>query len=127
MTAMSDYLEGAFLDHVFNLATLTPPAGRWVYLHTGDPGEDGSANVATENTGVPFGAATRAGSTVDNDAAIQWNAVAATETYSHVSIRDADTVGAGNCLFKGALSSSVPVTAGDDFEFAAGDLDVTLD
>ena len=125
MTAFSDYAEGAVLDHVFNISSFTQPSALYVQLHTGDPGEAGTSNVATETTRVAFGAATRTGNSVDNDAAIQWSNVAATETYSHISIHDALT--AGNCIFKGAMSSSVSVTAGDDFEFAAGDLNVSAD
>jgi len=125
MTAMSDYLENELLDHALGTGSFTAPTNVYVKLHTGDPGEAGTANAATETTRVVTGAFSAAASgTTDNDAAITWSSVSTTETYSHISIWDAST--AGNCLFVGALTSSVAVTAGDDFEIAAGDLDITF-
>ena len=125
MTAMSNYLENELLDHALGTGSFTAPTNVYVKLHTGDPGEDGTANAATETTRVITGAFSAAsGGTTDNDAAITWSSVSTTETYSHISIWDNLT--AGNCLFVGALDSSVAVTAGDDFEIAAGDLDITF-
>ena len=124
MTAMSDYLENALLDHVLRNTAYTSPTTVYVKLHTGAPGEAGTANAAGETTRVAatFGAAS--GGTISNSAAIQWSSVSTTETYSHISIWDHLT--AGNCLLVGALSSSKAVTSGEDAEFAIGDLDVTF-
>ena len=44
---------------------------------------------------------------------------------SHVSVWDALTT--GNCLFKGALSSSVTINVNDSLKIAAGALDLSVD
>ena len=125
MTAASDYAELKILDHLLGTTAWTMPSGCYMKLHIGAAGEDGTANAATEATrkAVTFDAAA-AGATA-NDAAITWTSVSTTETYSHFSLWDAST--AGNCLIVGALGSSVAVTAGDTFEIAIGDLDITAD
>lgn len=123
--SISNYLEDKILDKVCRNVDFTV-SGVYVKLHTGDPGEDGTANAATEADRVQatFGSAA-SGGTISNTAAITWTNVAATETYSHVSLWDAST--AGNCLWAGALTASKSVNSGDTFEIATGDLDVSLD
>lgn len=123
--SISDYLENEVLDAVFNNTVGDLPVEAvYVQLHTGDPGEAGTANVAgeTDRIQASFGAA--ASGAVANDAAIEWTSVSTSETYSHISLWDASTN--GNCLWTGALTSSVAVVAGNDFTIAIGDLDVTL-
>lgn len=123
--SISDYLEDKLLDLVFNATAYSGQATVYVKLHTGDPGEDGTGNAATETTreAATFGAA--ASGSLSSDADISWADVAATETYSHISLWDAST--AGNCLWTGGLSASKSVTAGDTFTLADGDLVVSLD
>jgi hypothetical protein len=123
--SLSSYLENALADHVCGGSTFTQPSNIYVKLHLGDPGEDGTANAAVETTreAVTFGAAS--GGVATSNADVTWTSVSTTETYSHVSLWDAST--AGNCLGSGALSSSVGVTAGDNFTIASGDLTFTLD
>ena len=125
MTAMSDYLEDELCDHALGTGAWTTPTNIYVKLHLGDPTGTGTGSPAVETTRVITGAMSASASGLsDNDAAITWLAVSTTETYSHISIWDHLT--AGNCLFFGALDASVAVTAGDDFELAAGDLNITL-
>lgn len=123
--SLSSYLENALADHVCGGSTYTQPTNIYVKLHTGDPGEDGTANAATETTrkAASFGAAS--GGAATSDADIEWSSVSTTEIYSHISLWDADP--AGNCLGSGLLSPSVGVTAGDNFTIASGDLTFTLD
>lgn len=124
MSDASDYLENELIDHALGTGAFTAPTNVYVQLHTGAPGEAGTANVATENTRklVTFGAAS--GGTATSNVALTWSSVAATETFSHFTIFDALTV--GNCLVTAALTASKAVTAGDDFEIASGSLTVTL-
>lgn len=128
MTAMSNYLENELLDHLFtNIGggAYTAPAAVYLQLHTGDPGEDGTANVATETTRAAIGNMSAAsGGSSDNDAAVTISAVSTTEDITHVSLWDAST--AGNCLLVGPLAATVNLTAGDDFQIAASDLVVAL-
>lgn len=118
----SDYLENKINDAVCNNTSLAV-AQVYVKLHTGDPGEAGTSNAATETTrkAASFGASSSGVCTSDAD--ISWTSVAGSETYSYVSLWDAST--AGNCLGSGALTASVAVTAGDNFSIPSGSLTFT--
>jgi hypothetical protein len=124
MSGISNYGESALLDVFFN-GTNNAKTARYAKLHTGDPGEAGTANPATEATRKAITSAAASGGVFTSVNALTWTSVAATETYSHLSIWDDLT--AGNCLWKGPLTASKAVTAGDNFEIAAGSLTVSLD
>lgn len=121
--SISNYAELKILDHTTGRAAWTAPSGVYLKLHTGDAGEDGTANAATETTRkvVTFSAA--ASGSIASSATVSWTSVSTTETYSHWSLWDAST--AGNCLWTGALSSSASVTAGDTFQITS--LTLSLD
>lgn len=113
--SISNYAEDALLDTLRNSSFAV--AATYLQLHTGDPGEDGTGNVATETTrqSVSFSAAS--GGSMASSAAVTWTDVAANETYTHWSMWDASS--AGNALWYGALSSSASVTAGDTFQITS--------
>lgn len=122
---MSDYLENALLDHVFNGVAYTSPA-LWLALFTTDPTD---ANSGTEVTGgsyarqtISFGAASSG--QVQNDAQVSFADMPAT-TVTHAAIFDAST--AGNMLVHGALSASRTTNSGDTFLFPVGNYTVTAD
>lgn len=119
--SISNYAENKLLDTLRNVSFAV--AGTWVKLHTGDPGEDATSNAATNATrqSVSFNAAS--GGSMASSATVTWTNVSTTETYSHFSLWDAST--AGNPLWKGALSSSAAVTAGDTFQITS--LTLSLD
>ena len=48
--SISNYAELKILDHTTGTASWTMPSGVYVKLHTGDPGEAGTSNAATEAT-----------------------------------------------------------------------------
>lgn len=123
--SFSNFLEDELLDHVFGGSAYSVPTDVYAQLHDGDPGEDGTDNVATENTRVVVSFGSASGGTIANDAEVLWEDVAASETYSHFSLWDAASN--GNCLGAGALTSSKAVTAGEDARFAVGALTVSLD
>jgi hypothetical protein len=104
--------------------TWTEPAAFYVKLHLGDPGSAGTANAASETTrqAVTFSAAS-AGA-ITNSADIDWTAVAATESVTHISFWDAST--AGTFLGSDALNATASLSSGGDFTIAAGDLDISL-
>lgn len=118
---ISNYGELAFLNTLRN--TSFAVAQPYVKLHTGDPGEDGTNNAATESTrkSVSFSAASSG--SMASSATVTWTNVSTTETYSHWSLWDASS--SGNCLWTGAFSSSASVTAGDTFQITS--LTLTLD
>ena len=119
--SISNHAELAFLNSLRNVSFVVSTP--YVKLHLGDPGEDGTSNVAVEATrkAVSFSAAS-SGSMVSS-ATVEWTNVSTTETYSHWSLWDAST--AGNCLWSGALSSSSSVIAGDTFQITS--LTLSLD
>lgn len=122
--SISNFLETTLLDLVFNGTSYAGQSTVYMQLHVGDPGEAGTANVATETDrqAVTFGAAS--GGAIANDAQIQWTSVAGSEDYTFFSLWDASTN--GNCLWVGTVTANA-VTAGDTFTIAVGDLDITLD
>lgn len=121
--SISNYAELKILDHTTGTTSWTMPSGVYIKLHTGDPGEAGTSNAATETTRkvVTFSAA--ASGSISSAATVEWTNVSTTETYSHWSLWDAST--SGNCLWSGALSSSAAVTAGDTFQITS--LTLSLD
>jgi hypothetical protein len=121
--SISNYAELKILEHTTGKTAWTIPSNVYVKLHTGDAGEAGTTNAATETTRKVAAWATASSGAIATSATIEWTNVAATETYSHWSLWDAST--AGNCLWTGALSSSAAVTAGDTFQITS--LTLSLD
>ena len=121
--SISNYAELKILEHTTGETAWTIPSNVYVKLHTGDAGEEGTSNAATEDTRKVAAWATASSGSIATDATLEWTNVAATETYSHWSLWDAVT--AGNCLWTGALSSSAAVTAGDTFQITS--LTLSLD
>ena len=110
------------LRWVLGQTAQAPPTQLFLALHIGDPGADGTANPAVESLRVEYVADTidvTGGGTgeafVLNTGDINWENLAATETFTDVSIWDALT--GGNTWYKGALVAPVPVVAGGNFQF----------
>lgn len=125
----SDYLEAAWLNTVRgggNGVTFTAPAAVYAQLHTGDPTDVGTSNVALNTTrqAITFAAAVSGAGTMTSNTDAQWLSVPASEVYSFFSLWDASTN--GNCLGSGALTASVQVNAGDNFRLATGSVVWTL-
>ena len=119
--SIGNYLETKLLDTLRGVAYT--PGGTYLKLHTGDPGEVGTSNAASESTrqSVSFGAAS--GDSIVSSGTVTWTNVVASETYSHWSLWD--SVSSGNCLWSGALVSSATVVAGDSFSITS--LTLSLD
>lgn len=117
-------VANAILDALCRSVAWTEPAAFYVKLHLGDPGASGTSNAAANTTrqSVTFSAAS-AGA-ITNSAAVTWTSVPNTETYSHISFWDA--VSGGTFIGSDALDVARSVTAGDTFELAIGDLDLSL-
>ena len=126
--SMSNYLEDTVANVLRgggNGVNFTAPTNVYVKLHTGDPGEDGTANAAGNTTrqAVTFGASS--GGVITSNADVTWTAVSTTETYSHISLWDNSS--AGNCLGSGALAASKAVNSGDTFTISSGSLSYSFD
>lgn len=122
--SISNYGENLLLKSLKNESAAVEKV--YVKLHTGDPGEEATANAATEATRkgpITWGAISSG--TVKNSAALKWEGVSTTEIYKYVSLWDAST--AGNPLWSGALTAEKSMSAGDNFEIKAEELSVSLD
>lgn len=122
--SISNFGELAFLNALFNNVAVQE-TDRFVKLHIGDPGEDGTGNPAGETTRKSVTGAAAAAGTFTSVNDLIWTNVSTTETYSHISVWDA--VAAGNCWWTGALTVAKAVIAGDTFTIATGALTVSLD
>jgi hypothetical protein len=130
MAAMSDFLENALLQAVFQNTSYTSPTSVYVALYTAAPSDSGGG---TEVVGGSYarvqvlaanwttsGTATR----VTNDNVITFpTATADWGIVSHVGLFDAL---AGNLLFHGALDAPRTVNSADTFKIAAGSIGITL-
>ena len=119
--SISNYAENKLLETLSN--TSFAVANSYVKLHTGDPGEAGTANAATETTRKVASWAAASSGSMATSATLEWTNVSTSETYTHWSLWDNLT--AGNCLWTGALNASAQVTAGDTFQITA--LTLSLD
>jgi hypothetical protein len=107
----------------------------YISLHTADPAEGGNqtSNEATY-TGYARKAIARTagafvvtGSLAENVAAIAFDPCSGgANTVTHFGI-GTDSSGVGNLIFKGILTASLDVSNGITPQFAAGDLNVTID
>lgn len=123
-TGIAAAIANAILDALCRSVAWSEPADFYVKLHLGDPGAAGTGSPASETTRKQATFSAASGGAITNSAALTWTSVAATETYSHVSFWDAVT--GGTFLGSDALDSARSVTAGDTFEIAAGDLDISI-
>lgn len=130
MTAISDYLENALVNHVLRNTALTSPvtvyAGLWTSSSSLAALEAGTlTNEATGGSyvrkAITFSAPSNG--TTSNSGAITWTNMPAT-TITYVAVMDALTV--GNVLFYGALASAKTLNSGDTFQFDATTLSIQL-
>ena len=128
--SLSDYAAQKATDAAVGTATWTPGGAFHLKMHLGDPGPLGTANPAVETTltnDISFSAATSGGVTANTNQALI-SSVATTETYTHWSAWDGSTgPGTDNCLMYGPFTTSVAITAGQNLEIDAGDLDLAME
>ncbi len=120
--SVSNYHEERLLNTLRNVSGAV--AAVYIKLHTGDPGETGASNAATESTRKLVSFAAASAGSMSSNADLTWTNVAASEDYSHFSLWD--DVAAGNCLWTGTITANA-VTAGDTFTIASGNLTLTID
>lgn len=133
MSAMSDYLEQALLNHVFRTTAYTQPTALYVAAFTAAPSDSGGgtevsggsyARVSVARADAQWNAA-GVGGLIDNVNAITFPTSSGSwGTVTHIGIFDAST--SGNLLMWGALSASKTVASGDTLTIAAGALDITF-
>ena len=115
----------SLLDALFNQTNYTAPTAIWIKLHTGDPGAAGTSNAAGETARKDVTAVFAAASsgTVTSNVAVTWTNVSTSEDYTHYSIWTASS--GGTFLWSGTITAN-PVTAGDTFTLASGDIDASI-
>lgn len=126
----SNFLVHKLLDHVFKVASYTPPTNIYCGLSTANPGDSGSG--ITEPSGNAYARTLKntwdaaASGASENTGAITFpTATGAWGTITHSFLSDAST--SGNLLVYGALGVSQAVVNGNVVEFADGAWDVTAD
>lgn len=127
--SFSDFLENALLNHVFKNTAYTQPTNIYIGLYTVAPTDAGGG---TEVSGGSYARTVmNAWDTASGGATANTNAVTfptATANWGTVvAVGIFDAVTAGNLLAWSTLTASKSVDNGDTAEFAAGDIDVTLD
>jgi len=129
MSAASDYLEDAILDHILGNTTFSQPTTVYIGLWTADDGLESGTQTSEVSGGsyaretVSFGAAS--GGSASNDATVTFTtATASWGTISHIALLDAST--GGNVLFHGPVTTSKLIESGDTFQISSGNLTFTL-
>ena len=118
MGSITNYLEDAYLNHVFGGSAYTPAATLYLALCTADPGEAATGASMNEvpdaggyaRTAISFGAAANRRVTQDADVVFP-QATASWGTVSHWAVVDSATYGSGNVLAYGAFSAARAVNA----------------
>lgn len=117
------YLENRILNHLLRNTASSAPATVYLALFTSDPGEAGGGSEVAGGSyareAIAFNAAS-GGSCASSSDVLFEDLPAATIT--HVAIMDAAT--SGNMFYYGALTSSIPSSAGSDLTFTAGSITV---
>ena len=136
MSAATDTAEVLALNFLLNAETATRPTTWYIALHTGDPGESGTANevanaYAYARTAVTFDAAAQPSTGLtfcDNSATITFPTASGGNwgVITHISIKTSNTYATTTALFKGALTASKTVNDGDTFQIQAGQLVISL-
>ena len=119
-------VANAWLNALVRAANYTAPTAVYAQLHTGDPGASGTSNVATETTRQDITSAfddAASGGEIENNEAVTWTNVAATEDYTHISLWSASSDGT---FYASGTITANSVTAGDNFTLPVGDIDLTL-
>jgi hypothetical protein len=133
MTAFSNFLEAALLNHTLNNDAYTSPTIVYLALFTAAPSDTGGGTEVTGGSYVRL--------TVDSSTSNKWTvtsghaennadltfvtATASWGTITHVGIFDAST--SGNLLYHAALSASKQVDSGGQLKFLTGQFQVDLD
>jgi hypothetical protein len=104
------------------------PTTFWVQQHTGDPGTDGTANVATDTRRVSFTRNTAAGGSADNTALLEWLNNPAGENITHVTLWDDDGTPSGDVWWIGPIVGGPVLTVtGQTTEIPINTLILSLD
>lgn len=126
MSAKTNYLEDALVNHVLRNTAMTSPTTVYCALFTDPPGEAGGG---TEVAGGSYARQSVAFSSPSNGVTSNSATITfptATGDWGEVdSFAIFDDPTAGNMLYYGTLSVAKTVLTGDVFEFLSGQLSIT--
>lgn len=134
MSAMSDYLEGELVKHIFRTGSFTKPTVLAVGLFTAAPSDSGGGTEVSGNNysraslnplDANWAAPSSGNGQTSNSSTITFATPSGNwGTVTHFGIYDATS--AGNLLFWGSLTISKTINQGDTVSFPAGSLTVTF-
>lgn len=135
MAALSDYLEGQLIDHIFRTGSFTKPTALHFALFTAAPSDSGGgtevtggsyARVSVTPADAAFAAPATGNGVTSNLGEITFPAPTANwGQATHWAFYDAGT--SGNLLIHGALTTAKTINNGDPApKFGIGDLVVTF-
>lgn len=141
MSAASDYLEGELRKHLFRTGSFTKPSVLAICLCTSAPNDASTGATLVEPNDAHgydrqtlnpddanWTAPDSTGGLTDNASAISFGPCTTSDwgSITHFAICDSATYGAGNVLIHGSLGTARTIAVGDVFQFAIGDLNVTI-
>lgn len=139
MSQASNYLEQKLLDHTLRNTAFTSPSAVYVGLFLNTSGnavtnlEAGTLTDEVSGNGyarvqATFGAAHATNGSITTSGNVTFAAANGGDfgTITHIAILDDNTLGSGNVLFYGALTTSKTIQDGDTFQITTGNLTVTL-
>ena len=121
-TGVSNYLANKWLAALGN-ATAFSVATVYIQLHVGDPGANGTANVATETNRKSVAFAAASGGSLASSADVTWSNIQGSQDATHFTAWDLSA--SGNFLFSGTITGN-PYTAGDTYTITSGSLTTSL-
>ena len=130
MSSLSNYGEGAILDHLFGIAALAQPT-LYVAVSTADPTDAGTGVAEPTDNGyarIATAAADwqRTDNVVDNANDLSFPEATGTwGTLTHIAIYDA--AAGGNMIAHAALGTSKDIGANETLRFPAGNITFTMD
>ena len=134
MSAASNFLENAVLNHVLTASSYTAPTTRYLALFkntSGNAATNLEAGTLTDEISggtyarkaVTFAAAS--GGTSASNATVTFDTATANwGTITHIAVMDALT--SGNVLFWGAVTTPKTIETGDTFQVSSGNLTISL-
>jgi hypothetical protein len=143
MSAASNYLEDALLNHTLKYTTAPYVAPTTLYLAlfksdidaattaanleagTTTTNEVSATGTAYARTAVTFASASN-GTSATNQPVTFAAATASFGTVTHIAVVDSATRGAGNVLFYGQVTTSKTIDTGDTFQVSSGNLTISL-
>jgi hypothetical protein len=134
MSAMSDYLEGEIIKHIFRTGSFTKPTVLAVGLFTAAPNDAGGGTEVSGNNysrvqvnplDANWAAPAAGNGVTSNVSTITFPTPSAGwGNVTHFGLFDAAST--GNLLFHGALTVPKTINSGDTVSFAAGQLQFTF-